>query len=237
MMKVFLVLFLLFCFKSEACPKAFKGKNKDDKKFVLANTRWIGLTLNGFDAPRIDPHSSLAYRKQVNQKFINKFKGAIFTGGYFPNSYLGAINARKGEFSNTDFSYSEFYDVILERTIFIKSILSYMWWTEVNARGMDATGAIFKKSTFRKVDFSDSILYNTDFTKVTFKNGVKFNENTNIEGAKFLGAKIYQNPELVKYFKSKGFKVKKREKKVDEITRKTSGRQYIFIIIGMKKRK
>ena len=212
-MRAFLVLFLLFCFKSEACPKAFHNKDKDfDTKIVLKNARWSGLTLSGYELA-IAPMST-HYERLVNEKIRNQ-EGAIFEGGYFPNSTFSYINARKGKFSNTDFSYSTFRDVILEKTIFINSNSTNVYWVQVNARGMDATGAIFKGSTFDKVDFSDSILTNTDFTKVTFREGVKFNENTNIEGAKFLGA-IFEDKNLVEYLKSKGFKVEKRVEETDD---------------------
>ena len=89
MKKVFLSLFLLFCFKGEACPQAFNKEesvyehlqdknlaNKDVRNKHFQRKILIGVDLRGTDARGVDFRNSIFYDVKVDKN--TKIEGAKF---------------------------------------------------------------------------------------------------------------------------------------------------------------
>ena len=203
MMKVFVILFLLFCFKGEACPEAFNSqldlrgskwnkKNLVDlrvEKVILENGLFKGILIEGVNFKEVNgvgaDFSYVIVRNSV-------FKKAQMINSVFHRGKFSKVFFIDSDFTNSDFSYVVAELMVLKRTILRWANLRYS-----KMKHTDFTGSDFTHTDLTNADLSFSILH-----------GVKF-KHTKIEGAKFLGAKVgkEQAEYLKEHLRSQGLKV------------------------------
>lgn len=93
---------------------------------------------------------------------------------------LSWANANDAYWAKTDFSYADFFRASLAKTSFKEADLTYTSFYHANL-----SYAVLKKAVCHAAYFNFADLRHADFT------GIKINDDTNFEGAKVYGLKLY----------------------------------------------